>query len=92
MRVDFEAWKATTQQIIRGLDEKLWTAERETEAARITDVLEETDERIRELSRAKISLLEKNEDKDKQIRVEEEELEAKDSEMKYLKQDIIALC
>ena len=90
LNTQFEVWKSKTKQVIHSADEMLQEAEAKTTAlekevtdicveaqARIFEVLKDTDERIRDLSRAKLGLV--------------TEIGAKDAENSRLKQQLAAL-
>jgi chromosome segregation ATPase len=85
----FEAWKARTQQVAQETVQKLEITEAKAEAAeqlasetrvaaeaRISEVLKDTDERIKDLSRAKLGLAAENSDKDTEIEQLKQQLAA----------------
>jgi hypothetical protein len=83
----FSAWKAKQKDVILEADRKLAAAEAKAKAAekrvssigfsreaRISEILDRMDESIKELSRAKMSLLDENMDKDAEIELLKERL------------------
>jgi len=90
LNTQFEVWKERTKEVIHSTDEKFREAEaraKELEGkigetsveaeARISEILKDTDERIQDLSRAKLGLV--------------AEIGAKDAEISWLKQRLAAL-